>query len=239
MGSTMHTAAAGPHCEPLTGGFLTEPLAAISSLAFVVAGIVIAARYLRRPGSRDEDGAPAARSRLALLGYPVLVAGIGVGSFVQHGPDPAYADLVHDLPLLATLAFVAADSLAALTRRRRVWWWWTVPTLALVPLILAAPRAGDLAQVAVAVVAVALTVLRARAYPAQRRPIGWAVALLAGGGLISTLSRAGGPLCDPQSLWQGHAAWHVLAAAALMILAPVVESDAVPPTTGSRVPDLG
>ena len=70
--------------------------------------------------------------------------------------------------------------------------------------------------------AVALTVLRARAYPSQRRPIGWAVALLAVGGLIGTLSGAGGPLCDPQSLWHGHAAWHVLAATALVVLAPVV-----------------
>lgn len=222
MGSTTRAAIAGPHCEPLAGGFLTEPVAAISSFAFVLAGIVIAARYLRRPESRDEDGARHVRSRLALLGYPVLVAGIGIGSLVQHGPDPAYADLVHDLPLLGTLAFVAADSLAALTRRRRIWWWWAVPTLGLVPLILAAPRAGDLAQVVVAVVAVVLTLLRARSYPAQRRTIGWTVALLAVGSLIGTLSRAGGPLCNPESLWQGHAAWHVLAATALVVLAPVV-----------------
>lgn len=224
MGSNMREVVAGPHCEPLADGFLIEPVAAVSSLAFVVAGAVIAVGYLRRAG-RGRGAVPpcTASDRVAPLTYPALVAGIGVGSFVQHGPDPAYADLVHDLPLLATLAFVAADSLAALTRRRRMWWWWAAPTIALVPLIVAAPRAGDLAQVAVAVVAVASTVLRARARPAQRRRIGWAVALLAVGGLIGTLTRAGGPLCEPESLWQGHAFWHVLAASALVILAPVVE----------------
>ncbi|WP_324651608.1 hypothetical protein [Georgenia sp. H159] len=220
MGSTMRESVAGPHCEPLAVGLLNEPVAAVTSLAFVVAGVVIAVRYLRDPGLTPLR---TAGDRIAPLGYPTLVAGIGVGSFVQHGPKPAYSDLVHDLPLLATLAFVAADSLAGLTRRRRVWRWWAVPTIAAVPLIVAAPRAGDLAQVAVAVVAVASTVLRARAQPAARRAIGWAVALLAVGGLVGTLSRAGGPLCRPESLWQGHAAWHVLAAGALVFLAPVVE----------------
>ncbi|PYG01874.1 hypothetical protein SAMN05216184_101339 [Georgenia satyanarayanai] len=195
-------------CEPLADGLLQEPVAAVSSLAFVLAGMVIAVRH-RRPRRP--------------LGYPALVAGIGIGSFYQHGPDAAYSDLVHDLPLLATLAFVAADSAAALTGRPRLWWWWALPTLALVPLILAAPRAGDLAQVVVAALTVVLALARARAQTSARRPIGWAVSLLAVGGIVGTLSRAGGPLCVPGSLWQGHAVWHVLAAAALVILAPVVQ----------------
>ena len=40
--------------------------------------------------------------------------------------------------------------------------------------------------------------------------------------MIGSFSRAGGPLCVPASLWQGHAAWHVLAAAALVVLAPTI-----------------
>ncbi|WP_413453074.1 hypothetical protein [Georgenia sp. 1P01AC] len=196
----------------------------MSSLAFVVAGTVIAAQYRRAQRRATADGAVRTRAGRSALGYPALVAGIGIGSFVQHGPDPAYSDLVHDLPLLATLAFVAADSVAALTLRPRDWWWWAVPTVALVPLILAAPRAGDLAQVAVAAVAVGSTLLRARNQPSTRRQIGWAVSLLAVGSLVGTLSRAGGRLCGPDSLWQGHAVWHVLAATALVILAPVVQA---------------
>lgn len=217
-------------CEPLADGLLQEPVAAVSSLAFVVSGAVIAAQYRRAQRRATADGAVRTRAGRRALGYPALVAGIGIGSFVQHGPDPAYSDLVHDLPLLATLAFVAADSAAALTRRHRHGWWWAVPTVALVPLILAAPRAGDLAQVAVAAVAVVSTLLRARNRPSERRPISWAVSLLAVGSLVGTLSRAGGPLCVPDSLWQGHAVWHVLAAMALVILAPVVQA---------RSPELG
>lgn len=216
-------AVAGPGCEAPGTGLLVEPVAAVSSLAFVVAGLLIVLRHhtVRRGGSGTP--APGDAAQQHLRGYASLVAAVGLGSFVQHGPNPAYADLLHDLPMLATLAFVAADSVAALRGRARTWWWWwAVPTLALVPLIIAAPRAGDLAQAGIAVVAVGATLLRARSFPTARPAVGWAIMLLVVGGLVGTLSRAGWPLCDPRSPWQGHALWHVLAAAALVVLAAVI-----------------
>ncbi len=130
-------------------------------------------------------------------------------------------DVAHDLPLLATLAFVGADAAADLTGRPRGWWW-SLPTAALLTLVVVAPRAGDLAQVGVAAVAAVLTVLRGAARPGLRRHIGPAIALLALGGTIGTPSRAGWPWCDPMSLLQGHAVWHMLASAALVVLAPTV-----------------
>lgn len=43
----------------------------------------------------------------------------------------------------------------------------------------------------------------------------WPPMILFGVGLaVYLFSRTGGPLCDPDSLLQGHAAWHVLSAAA-------------------------
>lgn len=206
----------GPGCEPLRDGLLAEPVSAVTSLAFVVAGVAILA-VARSPRRPMPDAPPP-----PLLGYATLVAAIGIGSVVQHGPDPAWSDLAHDLPLAATLAFVAADAAADLSGRRRTWWWWVVPTLLVVPVIVAAPRAGDLVQVGVAVAAIALSLLRAWRHPALRRPTAWAIGLLAAGGLIGTLSRAGGPLCDPESLWQGHGVWHVLASAGLVALAPAI-----------------
>lgn len=38
---------------------------------------------------------------------------------------------------------------------------------------------------------------------------------------LHTTSRTGGPLCRPDSLWQGHAGWHTLSAAALVLWARV------------------
>lgn len=212
----------GPGCEQVADGLLAEPVSAWTSLAFVVAGALVLLRA-RRDAAHGTPGhaGPASDVRRVLL-YAGLVAAVGIGSVVQHGPDPAWSDVAHDLPLLATVAFVGADAASDLTGRARAWWWWSLPTAALLPLIVLAPRAGDLAQAGVAVVAVVLTVLRAAARPGLRRHIGPALALLALGGAIGTLSRAGWPWCDPRSLLQGHAVWHVLASVALVVLAPTV-----------------
>ncbi|WP_125778324.1 hypothetical protein [Antribacter gilvus] len=198
-----------PGCERAGDGLLVEPVSAVTSLAYVVAAVVIVA-LLRRAG------------RPVPHAYVVLVAGIGVGSVVQHGPDPAWSDVVHDLPLVGVLCFVAADGVAVLAGRPRRWWWWVAPTAALMVPVLVRPRAGDLAQVGVAVVAALLVLERARHEPAVRLRVAWALGLLAVGGLVGSLSRTGAPLCDPSSLFQGHAVWHVLSAAALVALAPLV-----------------
>ena len=52
--------------------------------------------------------------------FALLVAGVGVGSFIQHGPHPDWQAYAHDLPLAAVLVFVATElrpiSLAASCR---------------------------------------------------------------------------------------------------------------------------
>lgn len=197
----------GRACESPRPGFLGERSSTLSSLAYLAAAAL--------PGTRR-----------AGPWYAVLVAGIGVGSVVQHGPNPRGSDLVHDLPLSATLAFVAADAAAALRRRPRQERWWLAPTVALVPVVAVAPRAADALQAGIAAVAVGLSAARAVRDRAVRRRTAGALALLVTGSVVGTLSDRGGPLCRPGSPWQGHAAWHALSAAALVVLAPVVGSGA-------------
>lgn len=211
------SAVESPGCEALSDGLLEEPVYAITSLAFVIAAawILLAAGRRRRAGVAPPAG--------QLAGHALLVAGVGVGSVIQHGPDPAWSDVAQDLPLLATLAFIAADAAADLTGRPRRWWW-AVPTALLMPLVVAAPRPGDLAQVGVAGIAIGLTLVRAWRRPDLRRSVGWSLTLLAVGGIIGPLPRPNGPLCDPESIWQGHGVWHILAAAGLVALAPVIGS---------------
>jgi hypothetical protein len=59
----------------------------------------------------------------------------------------------------------------------------------------------------------AATAWRRRSLP---RPPALAVAALAAAVTLNLLGRTGAPLCQPDSLVQGHAAWHVLTAAAVM-----------------------
>ncbi|TQL02625.1 hypothetical protein [Cellulomonas sp. SLBN-39] len=212
----------GPGCEWVADGPLVEPVSAVTSWVFVLAALVVVVR--RRRAHRPVP-----------VAYVALVAGVGVGSFVQHGPDPAWSDAAHDLPLAGVLCFLAADAAGVLSGRARRWWWWAVPTGALMVPVVVWPRAGDLAQVGVAVVAALLLAWRASRVPAERARVAAACALLAAGGTVGALSRTGGPWCDPSSLLQGHAVWHVAAAAALVVLAPLVTPDAplaAPPSPG-------
>lgn len=219
---------AGPGCEPLSDGFWHEPVSAVSSLAFVVAGAVIAIGVRRGWLHRWVGRADDLTTSPAVLGYAALVAGIGVGSVVQHGPNPVWADLAHDLPLLGTLVFIISDAVADLTGSTRSWWWWALPTAAMVPLLHLAPHAGDLAQGGVAAVAVVLSLERARRRPSLRRAIGWTVALLAAGGVVEIVSSPGWPLCYADGWRYGHAVWHVCIATGLTVLGAVMGQRAAP-----------
>jgi hypothetical protein len=68
----------------------------------------------------------------------------------------------------------------------------------------------------VGLVALFTTIAAARLREAQRRPRPGALALGAAAVVLHTLSRTGGPLCSCNSRLQGHAAFHVVAALALV-----------------------
>lgn len=186
-------------CEQFRDGFFGQPANAVTSLAFVVAGLLT-----WRWGARRW--------------YAVLVAAVGVGSLVQHWPHPPWQAYAHDLPLVALLGYLAVDVAADLTGRRLPAVWWLAVTVAFVPVIAAGPAASTAGQAVLAVIAIGLNLLRARARPALRGALLPALVILAAGALAGSLTDRTG-LCRPDSLLQGHAVWHVLAATALWWLA--------------------
>jgi hypothetical protein len=153
--------------------------------------------------------------------FALLVAGIGVGSFVQHGPHPSWQAYVHDLPLAAVLVFVAVDAASDLAGRELSPVWWLVPSVAMVPVVAAGPTASTAAQAAMATAAIALNLLRAGRRPALRAPVLLALGTAAAGAVLSRLPGSN-VRCGPASLVQGHPLWHLLAAAALWRLAAAV-----------------
>lgn len=217
-------------CERYGDGFWGQPANSVTSFAFIVAAIAILARRRGGPGR---------------VPYALIVAAVGVGSLIQHGPNPDWQAYAHDLPIAALLAFVAVDAASdlfghprtdthwgvsttlaggwrrALSGDARTAWWWIVPTAAMVPVVALGRLASIIGQVTLAVVAVGLTLLRARARPPRRPALLLVLAILAVGGVIGALTERTS-LCQPDSLLQGHAAWHVLAALALWWLAPAI-----------------
>lgn len=86
----------GSDCEALRDGVLAQPTNAISSVAYVVAGIVV---WLR---TRPQQRLGAAGVYAALLGL------VGIGSILYHGPQPPGSKFLHDAPIPMLLLLIAA-----------------------------------------------------------------------------------------------------------------------------------
>lgn len=176
---------AAADCELIGGGLLGQPVNSLTTMAFVVAGIVVARQpTLRWPGA-------------------ALVA-TGLGSFLFHGPMPGTAEWVHDMTLSWLIVLIASIG--------QPWEGWTrLPGLVALGLLFAlAPAAADPVAVGLTVIAVVLLLMRDRSL-ATLGPLG----LLAATAILGRLGATGGPMCDPASLWQPHGLWHVGAALAV------------------------
>jgi hypothetical protein len=202
-------------CELYRDGFWGQRASSVSSLAFIAAAVAIAAQSKRRTAAPAQVNV-----------YALLVAAVGVGSVIQHGPDPQWQAFAHDLAMAALLAFVAADAAGDLFERRLAVWWWVVPTVVMAPIVALGWLASVIAQVVLAAAAIGLSLLRARVRPALRSRLLTGLAILGVGGLIGSLAERTS-LCQPETLVQGHAVWHVLAAFALWWIWPVVGSGRV------------
>jgi hypothetical protein len=70
-------------CERIVGAALAQPVLAVTSLAYVAAGVAVLCWAVR------------VRAPLAGAAGVALVA-VGAGSFAYHGPQPSWAELAHD-----------------------------------------------------------------------------------------------------------------------------------------------
>ncbi|MFC0447338.1 hypothetical protein [Rhodococcus jostii] len=203
-------------------GFIGQPAAAVTSLAFVVAGLAVVAR---RP-----HGAPT-------VTYGLLVVAVGAGSLVAHGPNPSWQAYAHDIPIATLLAYIAVDAASDRFGRRLSPGWWLVVPLVMVPTVAAGSSASTIVQGMLAAVAAGLGLERARVRPQLRRTTIVAALLLASGALLGTVGDRTS-ICRPSSVLQGHALWHVLAAAGLWRLAPTIgsSSDTAATSAGSPPP---
>jgi hypothetical protein len=192
-------------CEAIGSGWLTQPVNAWSSLAFGVVGIAIVG------GARSTAG----RERSVRVIFGLLLTATGAGSFLFHGPQPAFGGFVHDLTFLATLWFLIVvnvnGAIGTATDRTAV-------------LVVLAGIAGIAALLALdsgvtniltALLAIALVGSDVFLWKVATPAPGWyglAIgSLLIGIGLFLA-GRTGSPLCDPDGLAQAHAGWHVFAA---------------------------
>jgi hypothetical protein len=163
-------------CELLGDGALVQPVNALTSIGYVLIGAVVMARATRLSTRRAE----------ALL-FGVLLIGVGVGSVLFHGPQPAGSKAMHDLPILLVGVLMLVHDVALLRPSVRA-----LPVFAVIELVVQRRRARPVARS-----------IELRSYLVM-------ASLAAAGGLSYALGRTGAPLCDPDSVVQPHGLWHLL-----------------------------
>lgn len=188
-------------CETIRDGLLAQPVEALSALGFVGAGIWLAARHPNRD----------------VRWYGTLLTSVGASSLLFHASAQSWAAPIESVTVvaLATWLGAAASRRTRVGRPGRVGW--AVATAAAATLMVTIPSSRH----AVTGLAFGFAGMRVLGRSSRRRSLP-GLGLLGAGLLVYAFSRTGGPLCSPDSLVQGHAVWHLLAAAGLASLASTI-----------------
>lgn len=176
---------AAADCETIGSGLLAQPVNAVTSLAFVFVAVIVLIR--------TDD-------RWVAIG----LAGVGIGSFLFHGPLAPGGEWIHDVTLAWLIVLVGL-------RVRGMEHVGAPLGLAVIgPVFAVAPELAD-------PLTAALLILTLFALMADQpgRAAAPPLALLGLSALIGRLGATGNPLCDPASLVQTHGLWHIGAAAAV------------------------
>jgi hypothetical protein len=194
-------------CETIGSGFLAQPINALSSVTFSVIGLVIIWWASRAEGNE----------RVVRVVFGVLMVLTGAGSVMFHGPQGPGSQFGHDVTFLVTVWFVAVINLSEARgwRRSVEWGIFTVGAVAISVVLVLSPGVTNVLMVATVIALVVSDVMLRRKGHIRRW---WYVASLAAivvAVVMFLLGRTGAPLCDPDSLFQGHGVWHLLGAVAL------------------------
>ena len=211
----------GCFCEAPRPGLVRQPANTFSNLGFVAVGLAIAAARgrLRSGRATAPENALTTGTLLPTLAS-LAVALLGPGSMFLHASLTGWGGTLDVLSMYLWVTFaIAYAALRAFSLSPRGF-------LALYAALFAAAAASKLATTGSSDVVFGLliagfalgerTVWRRRGELHQERR--WLALAFASFGVAFALwlpsRRPDGPLCDPHSLLQGHAAWHLLCAAA-------------------------
>ncbi len=220
-----HSCAEPPYCycETVLEGPVGQPVNTGSDLAFVVAGLVIAWRAGRRT---DPDSPhPFRRNAGYAAAYSQMAVFMGLGSMFFHGAMTEWGGRLDGLSMYLFILYVIAYQIS---RSWQLGWRGFAGLYGGLALVFGAERMfgsnsslvvfGSLVTLALLLeVLIAVPVSRIRLGRGRDRLLQRHIFLL-GLGLfclalvIWSFSDSGRPLCDPDSLIQGHAIWHLLTA---------------------------
>ncbi|MCL1587539.1 MAG: ceramidase domain-containing protein [Actinomycetia bacterium] len=194
-------------CETIGSGVFAQPINAVSSLSFSVIGVAAIWWATRVEGNE----------RVVRIVFGVLMVITGAGSVMFHGPQGTGSQFGHDVTFLVTVWFVAVINIAEANRWKRSVEWVAFVAGGVI-LSLALVLSPGLTNVLMVATVISLVVSDIVLHRRGRLSSWWYVVSLvtiAVAVAMFLLGRTGAPLCDPDSLFQGHGLWHVLAAISL------------------------
>ena len=209
-------------CEAARTGWVKQPANTLSNLGFVAAGLAVAV-LAGRPGSLGET---LPRHPGVATSYAALVALLGPASAAMHATQSSVGGQLDLLSMYLVASFAAAYALMRRVGQGRLFlaqvFSLFVAGCELVGLyphdVPVVTEAGNLAFAFLLVVAVGLEVRLWRTGPA-RTDLRWGGAALASILVAFAIWNATKTtFCDPHSLLQGHAVWHLLGALAAYLL---------------------
>ena len=212
-------------CEALRPGPIKQPANTWSNLGFVIAGLMIAygaGRDLARPKSPQFDN-PIISSRFFATTYSLTGVLIGMGSGALHASTTKWGGQVDIYSMFLWATWVISYSFIRLIGRPNAVAFLAcfVPLSVLLAIEVFLPAKfnqvsnSDLFGVLI-VCGIFLELVtryyRRKEFTTSVGYLGWAVVSFLAAYAAWLPSRTGGPICYPESMWQGHALWHVLCA---------------------------
>jgi len=209
-------------CEALRGGLISQPANTWSSFAFAIAALFVAIRLARRTGPR------------ALLpAEGVLFAGsllvVGLGSAFYHASLTFVGQVFDVSGMYLVGTFILMHRLAPRVSRSPIW---AVLGFVLANgvLMTAQITTPSLRRVVFGLLLVSALVVEWKESRAGRKWLLGGIGLMALAFVLWVVDRQR-LVCEPESLVQGHAVWHLLGALASVCLFLSYEAEAAPITS--------
>ena len=217
----------GNFCEAPHDGWIRQPANSLSNAGFVVAGLLIARRAARRTSTHG------VMSQTVATFYACVVVLLGPASAAMHATQSTWGGHLDMLSMYLIAGFAASWAWVRWTRRRT-----TAFVVAYVACVAACELVGLWPEpvpvvhysgnLAFGVLLLAAVVLETMLWRRGDTDLVFrhgvvALAAMLVAFTIWLLSNAG--WCDPTSIWQGHAAWHLLCAVAAYWLFRLYDSE--------------
>ena len=224
------------YCETLAGGIIEQPANTLSNIGFLLVGLsILAGIGAARSGSRREaPGNPMTRREVYPTVYGSVAVFLGLGSAAFHGTITEWGGWVDLVSMYSFILFLLGYNLSRLGEwsDRRF-----LSSYASATVLLAAiqwPLDNGFGKYIFGALIVVTLVTEARlagklASPIivsrDRRWLWGGLGVYVFGSVVWALSRTDGVLCSPDTVFQGHALWHLTAAAAVGLLYAYLRSE--------------